>query len=73
MLFVLVGLTASCELAIESNHGLFSECTDVNECSAGKCGTDSQCQNYNGGFDCECKVPGHFKVNANGTCKRKFC
>lgn len=52
---------------------LFSEHTDINECSAETCGTDSQCQNYHGGFDCECKDPGHFKVNANENCKRKFC
>ncbi|KAL9967947.1 hypothetical protein ACROYT_G026261 [Oculina patagonica] len=46
-----------------------AECTDVNECSSGTCGTDSQCQNYHGGFDCECEVPGHFKVNADEKCK----
>lgn len=33
------------------------------------CGEDSQCQDYHGGFDCECKVPGHFKARFNESCK----
>lgn len=52
---------------------MFSYYTDINECISGPCGTESLCQNYHGGFDCDCEVPGHFKVNINETCKRKFC
>ena len=49
-----------------------SQYTDVNECPSGICGTDSVCQNYHGGFGCDCKVPGYFKVNANEKCKGKL-
>jgi len=51
--------------------GNAKNCTDVDECSSNTCGDDSLCQNYRGGFDCECNEPGHFKVNINGKCKRK--
>ena len=46
---------------------------DINECAFKRCGDDSLCQNFLGGFDCECNEPGHFKVNVNGKCKRKAC
>jgi len=46
-----------------------TECIDEDECTSGRCSDDSLCQNYFGGFDCECKVPGYFKVNINENCK----
>ncbi|XP_068749214.1 LOW QUALITY PROTEIN: uncharacterized protein [Montipora capricornis] len=45
-------------------------CSDRNECSSReRCGDDSLCQNYLGGFDCECKDPGHFKVDVDSNCE----
>ena len=44
---------------------------DIDECGSGVCSKDSQCQDYHGGFECECKVPGHFKASFNETCKRE--
>ncbi|XP_068716240.1 uncharacterized protein [Montipora foliosa] len=45
-------------------------CSDKNECSSKeRCGDDSLCQNYLGGFDCECKDPGHFKVDVDSNCE----
>ena len=47
--------------------------TDDDECSSvDRCSDDSLCQNYLGGFDCECKDPGYFKVNIAAKCKRKL-
>ena len=34
---------------------IFSEFTDINECSSGPCGTDSLCQNYHGGLTANAK------------------
>ncbi|XP_068718781.1 uncharacterized protein [Montipora capricornis] len=45
-------------------------CSDKNECSSKeRCGVDSLCQNYLGGYDCECKDPGYFKVDVNENCE----
>ena len=44
---------------------------DIDECISDRCGYDSLCQNYQGGFDCECKVAGNFKASVTGKCTRK--
>lgn len=44
---------------------------DVDECATKQCGDDSLCQNYHGGYDCECNAIGYYKVNNKGECKRK--
>ena len=48
-----------------------SKYADVDECATKQCGDDSLCQNYHGGYDCECSAIGYYKVNNKGECKRK--
>ena len=48
-----------------------SKYADVDECARKQCGDDSLCQNYHGGYDCECNAIGYYKVNNKGECKRK--
>ena len=48
-----------------------SKYADVDECATKQCGDDSLCQNYHGGYDCECNAIGYYKVNNKGECKRK--
>ena len=48
-----------------------SKYADVDECATKQCGDDSLCQNYHGGYDCECNAIGYYKVNNKGDCKRK--
>ena len=46
--------------------------SDVNECTAGThlCGTNSQCDNTEGGYDCSCDV-GYVLQNDQRTCLRE--
>ncbi|XP_068670511.1 uncharacterized protein [Montipora foliosa] len=68
-IFSLGPTVPSCKRGFE-RVGNAVTCSDKNECSSqSRCGDDSLCQNYLGGFDCECKDPGHYKVNVNGRCK----
>ena len=48
-----------------------SKYADVDECATKQCGDDSLCQNYHGGYDCECNAIGYYKVNNKGACKCK--